>query len=272
MGVERAAVLLAALLLDLALGDLPNRWHPVAWMGACIHWLERRCPASGRIGQFIYGIGLVLLGGMLFALPWLPIQQWLEHLPFWVRVSMAALALKPVFALRRLLEAGREIRLALGRDDLEEARRLTGWNLVSRDTRMLTTGQVASAVVESLAENLTDSLAAPLLFFILLGLPGAWFYRFVNTADAMIGYRTPRYEYLGKFAARLDDFLNWLPARAAAICLTAATGLSRLDGRNALAGDDPPARPHQQPQCRLDHGGGGRRAGACAWKKPAAIA
>ena len=233
MGVERAAVLLAALLLDLALGDLPNRWHPVAWMGACIHWLERRCPASARIGQFIYGMGLVLLGGALFALPWLPVQQWLEHLPFWVRVSLAALALKPVFAVRRLLEAGREICLALGRADLDEARRLTGWHLVSRDTRALTAGQVASAVVESLAENLTDSLAAPLFYFILLGLPGAWFYRFLNTADAMIGYHTPRHEYLGKFTAHLDDLLNGLPARAAALCLTAAAGLCGLDMRNA---------------------------------------
>jgi len=233
MGVERAAVLLAALLLDLALGDLPNRWHLVAWMGACIHRLEHHCPARSRSGQFTYGMGLVLLGGALFALPWLPFQQWAESLPFWYRVGLTAIALKPAFALRRLLEAGREIRLALARADLDEARRLTGWHLVSRDTRALSTGQVASAVVESLAENLTDSLAAPLLVFVLLGLPGVWFYRFVNTADAMIGYRTPRYEYLGKFAARLDDLLNWMPARLAALCLAGAAGLCRLDMRNA---------------------------------------
>jgi adenosylcobinamide-phosphate synthase len=154
-------------------------------------------------------------------------------LPFGYRVGLAAIALKPAFALRRLLEAGREIRLALASADLDEARRLTGWHLVSRDTRSLSAGQVASAAVESLSENLTDSLAAPLLYFVLLGLPGAWFYRFVNTADAMIGYRTPRYEYLGKFAARLDDLLNRLPARLAALCLAAAAGLCRLDVKNA---------------------------------------
>ncbi len=236
MARERLLILCLALALDLALGDLPNRWHPVAWMGACIKALERRCPARGRTAQFLYGMGLTLLGGALFALPWLAIAFFRPagsglHWGWWV--LLAALALKPAFALRRLLEAGRQIRRALARADLDEARRLTGWHLVSRDTRTLSAGQVASAVVESLAENLTDSLVAPLFYFTLLGLPGAWFYRFVNTADAMIGYRTPRYEYLGKFAARLDDLLNLLPARLAAVCLVLGAGLCGLDVRAA---------------------------------------
>ncbi|MDK2980342.1 MAG: adenosylcobinamide-phosphate synthase [Chloroflexota bacterium] len=232
MGRERLLALCLALALDLLLGDLPNRWHPVAWMGACIRALECRCPVCGRAAQFLYGMGLMLLGGALFALPWLAIAFFWPaefELHWGWRALLTALALKPTFALRRLLEAGREIRLALARADLDEARRLVGWHLVSRDTRALSAGQVASAVVESLAENLTDSLVAPLFYFILLGLPGVWFYRFVNTADAMIGYHTPRYEYLGKFAARLDDLLNFLPARLAALCLVLGAGLCGLD-------------------------------------------
>jgi adenosylcobinamide-phosphate synthase len=223
--------LLLAVILDLALGDLPNRVHPVAAMGAFIRGAERACPVRSPAGQFIYGMVSVLLGGALFSLPWLLLSRWMAALPFWLSVLLTGLALKPVFAFRDLVKAGGEIQTALENDHLAEARRLTAWHLVSRDTHTLTDGQVSSAVVESLAENLTDSFLTPILCYLILGLPFAWFYRFANTADAMIGYHTERFEYLGKFAARLDDLLNWLPARLAALMLVAAAGFCRMDAR-----------------------------------------
>lgn len=138
-----------------------------------------------------------------------------------------------MFAYRGLLKAGEDVRAALVNDDLSEARRLVSWHLVSRDTGNLTASQVASAAIESLAENLTDSFLAPLVFFALGGLPLAWAYRYVNTADAMIGYHTPEYEYFGKFAARLDDVINWIPARLAGFLMVISAGIGRFDLRSA---------------------------------------
>jgi adenosylcobinamide-phosphate synthase len=227
--VKALAALLLALILDLILGDLPNRFHPVAAMGALIHWADEHCTWQSNLAQFIYGMFLIILGGALFSLPWWFLSGWISSLPFWPSVLLTGLFLKPVFAFRGLIEAGEEIRTALAEDKLVEARRLTGWHLVSRRTQVLSAGQVVSAVVESLAENLTDSFLAPLFFFLAGGLPIAWLYRFVNTADAMIGYHTERYEYLGKFTARLDDVLNWLPARLAALTLVAASGFCRMN-------------------------------------------
>ncbi len=171
----------------------------------------------------------MLIGGLLFTLPVFWISQWVDYSQFWLRWILAGVLLKPVFSYRRLIEAGAEGKEMLQQDNLEEARQLVSWHLVSRDTTGLSQGHIASAVIESLAENLTDSLMAPLFFFVLFGLPGAWLYRFVNTADAMIGYRDERYKYLGKFAARLDDTLNFLPARAAAFCLVAGAGIGGLN-------------------------------------------
>ena len=225
--------LLLALLLDGLLGDPPNRLHPVAAMGNFIHWASRLVKAQTPAGQFVQGLLLVLVGIALFGLPIFFLQMLSGWLPFWPRWILFGLLLKPTFALRRLIEAGRDITQALREENLDEARRLVGWHLVSRDTSALTKEQVASAVIESLAENLTDSFFAPLFWFGLLGLPAAWIYRFINTADAMLGYRTPELEFLGKTAARLDDLLNWLPARLAALALVLAAGLCRLNMKAA---------------------------------------
>ncbi len=221
--------LATACLLDIILGDPPNHLHPVAVMGKTIQTLVNAHKGNTPVGQFWHGVVVVLVGGALFTLPWFWIMRYLYQLPFWPRWILVGILLKPVFAFRRLIEAGVEIGDLLKQGNLTEARRRTSWHLVSRDTSHLSEGYVASAVVESLAENLTDSFLSPIFFFILFGLPAAWLYRYVNTADAMIGYRTEPYEYLGKFAARLDDVLNWLPARIGALCLVAAAGLCAMD-------------------------------------------
>jgi adenosylcobinamide-phosphate synthase len=160
----------------------------------------------------------------------------IHHSPFTIHYSQFIIhpfLLKPVFAYRNLRRAVGEVGRALAADDLSEGRRLLGWHLVSRDTGQLSAPEVAGAAIESLAENLTDSLTAPLLAYAIGGLPAAWAYRFVNTADAMWGYRTAEFEELGKFPARLDDGLNWLPARLTGWLLVVAAWLAGEDGRNA---------------------------------------
>jgi adenosylcobinamide-phosphate synthase len=116
-----------------------------------------------------------------------------------------------------LAEAGRSVRLALERGDLTAARHALG-NLVSRDRSELTAELAGAAAIESLAENLSDSIVAPLFYYTLFGLPGAAAYRLFNTCDSMLGYHG-RYEYLGKAAARFDDALNLLPARLTALLI-----------------------------------------------------
>lgn len=212
---------LLALALDLLFGDPPNQFHPVAAMGNFIRWAADHAPQTGPLGQFIYGVVLTGAGVFLFSLPLWLLNVWLAPYP-WLLVILNALLLKATFSMRRLLEAGQQVEQALTTDQLDEARRLVKWHLVSRDTRSLDVGHVASATVESLAENFPDGFLAPLLAFAIGGLPLAWAYRFVNTADSMIGFHTERYEYLGKFAARLDDLLNLIPARLAAALLACA--------------------------------------------------
>jgi adenosylcobinamide-phosphate synthase len=143
----------------------------------------------------------------------------------WWGILLEALALKPAFAVRRLFEAAGDVESALGAGDVATARARLGRDLVSRPTESLASDEVTSAAIESAAENLVDSIAAPILAYAGGGLPAAWAYRAVNTADAMWGYRDGRYERFGKAAARLDDLLNLLPARIGAFALVAGAAL-----------------------------------------------
>ncbi len=205
-----------AVLLDLILGEPGDHWHPVAWVGQGLAWARQRTPMSGKTGVLCAGALLVLGSSLLVGALVQTLVRWTTPLS-WVGLLFQAWLLKCAFSLKGLVQAAREVKTALARGDLGEARRQVGWHLVSRPTEELSAGQVASATVESVAENFTDSVVAPLFFFLLFGLPAAWAYRVVNTADAMWGYRGGELEHLGKPAARLDDLLNWVPARLAGV-------------------------------------------------------
>jgi adenosylcobinamide-phosphate synthase len=183
-------------------------------MGRLLSAIERR--AGVRARRFAFGLVVAVTVPLLWGSLGRAAERWL---PWPAR----ALVLKPTFAGRALLRAGVNVEDALAAGDLTAARpRLSA--LVSRQTSDLDEGLVAAAAIESLAENLTDSWVAPLLAHCVGGLGGAYAYRAANTADAMWGYRSPRHEQLGKGAARLDDVLNWLPARVAALALVAGSG------------------------------------------------
>ena len=207
-------VLLIALMLDLLLPEPPNAVHPVVWMGRLISVLERFATKIGNTMAFLLGVFMAVAVPLLFAaIAWLAaiVLYALGDIPFLIG---AAVLLKTTFAVRGLASAAHETQRSIEDADIHLARHsLRG--LVSRDATGLSEPLVAAAAIESVAENTTDSFIAPWLAFALLGLPGAFAYRAVNTLDSMIGYRG-KYEYLGKASARLDDALNFIPARIAA--------------------------------------------------------
>lgn len=213
---RRSQALIFALAIDLVLGDPPNAWHPVALMGRWMHLGERLAPQDAA-RRLVWG-GVWLAGGA--ALTGLVASRAPQH-PL-VQGGIASMLL----AYRGLDWAVGEVQAALERGDLGEARRLLGWRLVSRPTDDLRADEVAGAAIESLAENLSDSLIAPSLALLIGGLPGMAIYRLSNTADAMWGYRNERYEHLGKAAARFDDALNLLPARLTAALIAIAAQIT----------------------------------------------
>ena len=214
------AVLLIALALDILLPEPPSAVHPVVWMGKVISALERLAARAGNTAAFLLGALMAVAVPALFAAAaWLAVVALfaLGDIPFLIG---AAVLLKTTFAVRGLASAAGETQRSIEDSDIHLARHsLRG--LVSRDAAELSEPLVAAAAIESVAENTTDSFIAPWLAFALLGLPGAFAYRAVNTLDSMVGYRG-RYEYLGKASARLDDLLNLIPARLSAVLLLVA--------------------------------------------------
>jgi adenosylcobinamide-phosphate synthase len=220
--LHAAGVLAAALALDRLLGEYPARLHPVVWMGRVISALHRRAPRAGRAAPFAYGLAMALLVPALFAVgAALALRAARVHPA--LAFAAEALLLKSTFAVRALGEAAAGVGGALARGDLPAAR-LGLRSLCSRDPSALEAPQVAAAAVESVAENASDSFVAPLVFWAVLGVPGAMAYRAINTLDARVGYHG-RYEWLGKASARLDDLANLVPARLTAALLLLAGAL-----------------------------------------------
>lgn len=219
---ERAAALAVAVGTDISMGELGGSWHPVAIVGRLLEQSYRPWRGRAPLIEFAGGAGaLMAVTALAAGLAW-AVERGAGRAA--TRAPVVGFALKPTFSIRRLLYEGRGVADSLEADRLNEAReRLRA--LVSRPTASLTPELAAAAAIESLAENLADSVAAPLLFYLLFGLPGAAAYRVVNTADAMFGYRGET-EWLGKPAARLDDLLNWLPSRLSALALTGAAFIS----------------------------------------------
>jgi len=222
-----------ALLLDGLLGDPPNRFHPTAWMGSLIHWLMRFRPRQNPPAELIYGILLLSVGITLTTAVGWGIALLAAQLPIWAEILLNALVLKLVISLRGLNRAARDVQFALQAKNLPEARRLLAWHLVSRDTTQLDRSKVCAAAIESLAENASDGVVAPLFFYALGGLPLALAYRFANTADSMLGYHDSEHEWLGKAPARLDDLLNLIPARLTGLFIILAAFLSGMNGLQA---------------------------------------
>jgi adenosylcobinamide-phosphate synthase len=220
--------------LDGLFGD-PRRFHPVAAFGQTAAALEARSYADSRLRGAAYAATCVLA----VAAPAALVTRRTRNHPL-RQAAAVALAVWAVTGARSLHgEAGR-IMAALARDDLPAARRALP-SLCGRDPAGMKAEEITRAVIESVAENTCDAVVAPLLWGAVAGLPGLAAYRAVNTLDAMVGYRSPRYLRFGWASARLDDAVNWVPARVTAALTVACTFVAPLPGTSAQS---PPAEGH----------------------------
>jgi adenosylcobinamide-phosphate synthase len=209
------------MLLDAVLGEPPEAVHPIVLMGFVISAFEKRAlrlknPRSRRLA----GIVLALSVPSLVFVSTRKILSVVPRKPGWV---MGTALLCTTLSMRGLGEAAEEVERGLGEGRLDRSRRQVG-RLVGRDTDELSESEVCRAAVESVAENTSDGVVAPMLYGVLFGAPGALAYKAVNTLDSMVGYRQPPYEDLGWASARLDDLANLAPSRLTMLCTAAISG------------------------------------------------
>jgi adenosylcobinamide-phosphate synthase len=229
--LEYLYILPLALVIDLLIGEYPTSLHPVMWIGNLISFLLKASPRKGSAVQFVFGIVIVLFTVALFTAPVIFLLSFLKDWSTIAFIIGAALLLKSTFSIRALYRLANNVKQLLDDGKISEARKETSY-LVSRDTTNLNQEQITSAIIEMTTESVTDSLAAPLFYWMIFGVPGAIAYRVINTFDSRIGYHG-EYEYTGKFAARLDDMLNYVPARLAGLLLVASAYIARKNGRKA---------------------------------------
>jgi adenosylcobinamide-phosphate synthase len=207
VSVPVSARLLASsvgLLVDRALGEPPARFHPVAAFGRAMGRIEKRVYAGDRRSGVAYAAAGTAIGAVAGSV-----------------IGSTAVAVASTAAGRMLREEAGRVAGALERGDLDGARALLP-SLVGRDPSMLDASGIAAATIESVAENTVDAVVAPVLWAVALGAPGALAYRAVNTMDAIVGHRSPRYAEFGWAAARLDDAAAFVPARMTALLVCAA--------------------------------------------------
>ena len=214
------AVLMVAVVLEMV-GREPPKWlHPTVWIGRTVTIAEANAPTS-RNGGFIIGVMILLLVTGFWGAAAYFAAAGLRDVHQVAYVLVGGFLLKTTFSVKMLHQTAARVRDLLIAGDMAGVRAQMS-SLVSRDPSQLTAEQATAATVESVSENIADSIIGPWLAFALFGLPGAVAYRAINTLDSMIGYHG-RYEYLGKASARFDDLVNLIPSRLAGLLLVVAS-------------------------------------------------
>lgn len=209
---DQIIILIIALVIDLAIGDPSEKrekFYPIVWISRVMYFFDRRTSRGDARREKMLGVVYPLLILAIFAVPGLLILFIPSEL---VYIVLGALIFKMTFTINGLERFGWN---ALEATNLEAKRAAVG-KIVSRDVADLDREHLDSAAIESVAENLTDSVIAPIFYFAFFGVFGALVYRVINTLDAVVGYKTERYLHFGWFSARTDDVLNYIPERIAA--------------------------------------------------------
>lgn len=238
-----------AFLIDTMIGDPNSRWHPVVLMGKLIavleKWFYREGDSDGK--KFTMGAMLVLITLLITYEAAAAIMMLSYQIPWsFGSAVVGGILLSFTISPKSLSKAGKGIYTLLILGELEEARKKVGW-IVGRDTENLDDAEIARAAVETIAENTVDGVIAPLFFFVIGGVPLAVLYRAANTMDSMIGYKNDKYLFFGRAAAKLDDALNYIPARITGVLFIFSACLLGFDYKNAYRMMMRDAEKHPSP-------------------------
>ena len=240
-----AIPLLAGFLLDACIGDPPNLPHPIRWIGALIAKTEqfiRRHISNLRRGGVLLAVIVLMISSIIPAVC-LFICYRIHHL---LGIAAESILICYLLAARSLRDESMKVCKAAESGDTEAARKAVSM-IVGRDTARLDESGILRAAVETVAENCSDGVTAPMLYIALGGAVGGFFYKAANTMDSMIGYQNEKYKDLGKFAAKLDDVLNFIPSRLTALLMAAVCPILRFDGANAFRIWKRDRRKHASP-------------------------
>ena len=228
--------LLLGFLLDLAVGDPHWMWHPIRAIGGLITWWEnilRKIFPRTKTGELAGGVVLVVMvtgittavaAGILVAVQWVG---------WWLRLVVETMMCYQILATRALKDESMKVYDALKTGDVGAGRQAVSM-IVGRDTDRLDAEGVTKAAVETVAENTSDGIIAPMLYMLIGGAALGFFYKAVNTMDSMVGYKNDKYLYFGRAAALFDDVLNYIPARVSAYMMILASSFCGLDGKHAI--------------------------------------
>ncbi len=223
-------------LLDCVFGDPHEITHPVQRIGAYISFMDKKCRkwANGSAKKEVWAGGFLLLTtvGFTYGITWLLVTLAGFVHPI-AQILVESYLIYRILASKSLMTETMKVYEKLKKDDLVGARKAVSY-LVGRDTEHLTKEEVAKATVETIAENTSDGVIAPLFFIAIGGAPLGMAYKAINTLDSMVGYRNETYEYLGKCSARCDDLVNLIPARISALLMVGVSVLLGYDGRKAM--------------------------------------
>jgi len=234
--MEIAVAVLAGFILDCIFGDPAWIPHPIRFIGAlisgCEKVLRRIFPGTDR-GELIAGAFLTVTVVMVSSLLPLLIIWLAAMIDYRLAFAVNTFWCWQIFAARSLKKESMRVCDQIEKNDISLARKFLSW-IVGRDTADLDFREITKAVVETVAENTSDGVTAPMLFMIIGGAPLGFFYKAANTLDSMVGYKNDKYLYFGRASARFDDLLNFIPARITGLAMVAAAWLTGLDGRNSM--------------------------------------
>lgn len=226
------AILLLALIIDILLGEPPNKYHPVAWLGSFINKIAPMFKAKLIFSERLGGALLAIVSILIFTTPFYLILE-LSAVNLVAYLLSSAMLLKFTFAIRCMSKYAKSIASAITDNRLLEARKLTSL-IVRRDVSEFDEKLLASATIESIAESTVDGATSPLFFYSLFGVVGAAVFRAINTLDSIVGYRDQYHINLGWFSAKLDTFANFITARLSALLMALSAFLLGLNWRASL--------------------------------------
>jgi adenosylcobinamide-phosphate synthase len=231
--IDSVFIFTLAVLIDLIVGEYPDRIHPTIGIGKLIIFFKKKAknksPRIEKTNGVLMALAIMIIAAVPVGVLLVALRFYFGSIPY---IIVGAILFKATFAISGMGQYTKPIAAALKKNDLAGARKWLPY-IVRRDPNTLNERQIVSAAVESIAESTTDGITAPFFFFALFGVPGAFAYRVINTLDSMVGYKTEEYRNIGWFSAKMDTLTNWLPARITAYLMVLAAMLLGENWREA---------------------------------------